>query len=101
MNGYRAEFPDLDADGAAKIDALLATGGWEDTSWHNEPCPRLLCDVFELFIDYADASVREFPEAARFSMHDEGRVVLETDDWADVLAFINDGKRDFPDYQPA
>lgn len=95
MNGYRAEFPDIDADGAAKIDAMLATGGWDDTSWRNEPCPRLTCDVFELFIDYADPALREFPDTDRFSIHDEGEVVLATNEWADVLAFINDGKRDF------
>jgi len=92
---YRTEFPDFDDDGAAKIDSLIATGAWEDTSWGVEDCPQITCDVFVLFVDYADVERREWPDMKRFIIQDEGCAVLETDDWADVLAFIDDGKRDF------
>src|ERR1700759_3198946 len=97
---YRTEFPDFDADGAAKLDSLLANPeAWVDVSWHNDTCPSIMCDVFVLYADYADPTQREFEEAPRFTMHCEDVILLMTDDWADVLAFINDGKRDFPEYR--
>jgi len=67
---YRTEFPDFDADGAAKLDSLIATGSWDDTAWHNEPCPSVTCDVFVLYADYADPDQREFPESPRFTMRE-------------------------------
>jgi hypothetical protein len=92
------QFPDFDAEGAGLAASLIATGAWEDTSWRNDVCPSIQCDVFVLWIDYADRAKREWDNSPRFSMVCEGEPYLETDDWADVLAFINDGRRDFPDY---
>ena len=95
---YRTEFPDFDDDvHPAKAAAL---GFTDDTSWHNDTCPSFTCDVFVLFIDYADLSKREHIEAARFSIQDQGESVLETDDWDDVRAYVEDGRRDFPPYAP-
>lgn len=94
---YATEFPAWADD--AECAHMAAREGWEDSSWHNDTCPSFTCDVFVLFIDHADRASREFPEAPRFSLTDEGRTVLETDSWADVLAFMDDGKRDFPEYE--
>lgn len=99
---YATEFPDFDADGAAKIDSLVATGAWEDKSWHNDSCPSVMCDVVEIYIDYLDDDKREFraedlggTPSPRFTIFCEGDEVASVNDWADVLAYINDGKRDF------
>lgn len=95
---YRTEFPDFDFE----VPAMIAANpdAWEDTSWQNDSCPSFTCDVFVLWIDYTDPAKREFPLAPQFSMHCEGESMLETDSWEDVRAFIEDGKRDFPEYQP-
>lgn len=92
--GWREEFPDYPA---ADMPEIL--DGFEDSSWANDVCPSFTCDVFVLWIDYAERAKREFPDWARFTMTCEGATYLETDDWADVLAFVNDGRRDFLPYQ--
>jgi hypothetical protein len=89
---WKVEFPDFDDEPPA---AWLAEHSFEDVSWHNDVCPSWLCDVFTLYVDYADPEKRDHPEAARFSLHDEERTVLTTDEWLDVRAFVEDGKRVF------
>lgn len=91
---YADEFPDMANDTACATMASRADA-WEDTSWGCDMMPSFTCDVFVVWIDREDASQREFPEMKRFGITDEGRSVLVTDDFADVLAFIDDGKRDF------
>lgn len=96
---YETAFPDFDdRDHAVAAMAL----GFDDKSWQNDSCPSFVCDVFEIYIDYADVSLREFPEAngPRFTMYCEGDPMVETNDWADIVAFVRDGKRDFPEYSP-
>lgn len=88
----REHFPNFDFE----VPALVSQSeGWEDISWGNDACPSFECDVFILFVDYADRMKREFPLSKQFSMHCEGEVMLETDSWEDIRAFIEDGKRHF------
>lgn len=97
---YQTEFPDFANDTAC---AALAgrSDAWEDTSWGAEACPSFTCDVFVVWCDNPVAAEREFPEMARFCITCEGEEMLQSDDWADVLAFIDDGRRDFAAYAPA
>lgn len=89
---YLVEFPDFDdAEHAEKAIAL----GFEDQSWHQNDMPTFICDVFEIGINFVDPARREQQEARRFFMIEEGDVVLATDDWADIEAFVLEGKRDF------
>lgn len=94
---YAVEFPAFAADVhcaqmAARADA------WEDTSWRNDACPSFTCDVFVLYIDAENRWDREFPQCARFVMKCEDEVYLETENWSDVLAFMDEGERFFPEY---
>lgn len=97
---YRDEFPDFDFEVPACV-----TGDWDfaDQSWKNDQCPSFVCDVFVLFIDYTDVTKREFPTAPQFSMHCEDEVMLVTNNWEDIRAFVEDGKRHFdePEDRPA
>ena len=75
---------------------MPAHGDFVDTSWHNDACPSITSDALGLhiWIDYADKSVREFEDGLRFivARQDDGVVIdetiLETDDWDEVLAVI-------------
>lgn len=93
---YLREFPDF-----GLLDVALPEG-FEDQSHHESTCPSfaLAADdtdatgVFRLTlsIDYADPSKREFDEPGRFRLY-EGEIshqtcVVLTDDWTDVLQFI-------------
>lgn len=75
--------------------------GWQDSSWHNDICPKLRLDVGDKQIDYciwiecADKERREFPEVARYiiNVYDwngntDGVTLLETDSWPEVLAYV-------------
>lgn len=84
---YKTEFPDfvLDVD---------IPEGFEDTSYRNNSCPSWTKGDLTIFVDYADASLREFPEFNRFNVQrfneaaDSYEDVINTDDWQDVLAAI-------------
>jgi hypothetical protein len=91
---YQTEFPEM-ADDTACATLAGRADAWEDTSWANDQCPSFTCDVFVVWCQPEKAEDREFPDMKRFGITDEGRSVLETDDFADVLAFTDDGKRDF------
>ena len=93
----RDAFPRFDFEVPAVV-----TGAWGfgDTSWRNDACPSFDCDVFVLWIDYSDPLLRELPGGPQFVMHDEGVTVLQTDSWDDVRAFVEDGKRHFPEWSP-
>jgi hypothetical protein len=87
------EFPDFPA---ADMPAMPAHGDFVDTSWHNDACPSIASDALGLrvWIDFADRSVREIEDGPRFivARQDDGVVtgeaILETDDWDEVLAVI-------------
>jgi hypothetical protein len=71
-----------------------------DTSWHNDACPSFASDALGLhiWIDYADKSVREFENGPRFIVVrlsegiKTGHTVIETNDWNEVLAVIEQEK---------
>lgn len=56
---YQKFFPDFDR--ADEID-LLVTAGWKDESWRNDHMPRVHCGDACIWIEWADANRREFPE---------------------------------------
>jgi hypothetical protein len=64
---FASEFPDFDRIECA---AMLIAAGWQDRSWHNEPCPSFVAGGAVMFVDYAAPEFREFPESeAVFSLH--------------------------------
>jgi len=96
---YRTEFPDFDP-----ADMPAIPEGFEDTSWGVENCPSIGKGDVRVFIDYADASKREFPEVSRFSVHKDGELVIDSDDWNAILTTLAEidalqGKRMFRVYQ--
>ena len=87
---FKTEFPDFPA---ADMPAIPA--GWTDQSWHNDACPSFNTGSgMVVFIDFADPTLKEFEDTKRFTVHsdpekaDSNDVLFETDDWAEVLAFI-------------
>jgi hypothetical protein len=89
---WKEEFPDFpDADMPPLVEGL------EDISWHNDVCPSFSSEALGvyLFVDYANAARREFPEGPRFRLSEyvgegegPGNEIVETDDWDEVLAAI-------------
>jgi hypothetical protein len=86
---YREQFPDFDP---ATMPAIPAE--WQDTSWHNDACPSFRIGNGKMvFIDHADPAQREFA-VTRFSVqadpevHNSNDVLLDTDDWSDVLEAV-------------
>lgn len=93
---YRTEFPDFDPATMPTIPAAFV-----DVSWRQDTCPHFIDPwrSLSLFIDYADADRREFPETPRFGLYsqplnecggatDVGLQVelVLTDDWAEIMA---------------
>ena len=81
---YQSEFPNF--DDAASCARLLSLG-FADMSWRNDACPVFERDGIALYVDYADASLSEFPnrDAARFTVLYEGNtqaVSFADLDWA-------------------
>jgi hypothetical protein len=93
IGNHREAFPDFD-------DELPEIDGFVDMSWHNEPCPCLINEDLHLrlFVDYYDASKREFDGLARYSLQqldDDNQVtdlpsLAETDNLDDVLGKIDE-----------
>lgn len=91
---YLKEFPDL-AGPMPEADHLIAAG-WDDQSWHNDACPSFVspCETMRLWVEFPNEAMRDNPE--RFCLtawdadadHSEHAVLLVTDNWAEVLAFI-------------
>lgn len=85
---YLTEFPDFDP---ATMPAIPA--GFDDVSWHNDACPSFLNEALGLiiFVDFADADKREFPETERFTLGrwdngNTGNDVCSSDDWGVITA---------------
>jgi hypothetical protein len=95
MTTWRTEFPDFPEADMPAIPADFA-----DTSWHNNACPSFTSDAAELtlWIDYADVSMREHGPGHRFQLEPRRDGVeitgdgFSSDDWAAVLAFIDDNR---------
>lgn len=93
MQSFTKEFPDFPA---TDVPNLPAEYDFVDTSWHNDACPSFTSDKLglTLFIDFADASQREHPEAPRYSLQAQeagvevGGGSVDTDDLAVVLAAL-------------
>lgn len=99
---YSVEFPDFPAS-----DLPALPSGFTDTSWCNDVCPSFWWPALgvAVYVDYSDLTLREFQGAEagkRFGLFatgpDGGRataagdnsdLVVNSDDWADVLAVLN------------
>ena len=88
---YQTEFPDFPATDMPTIPA-----GWTDTSWHNDACPSFnVGNGMVVFIDFADSSLKEFEDTKRFTVHadpevhNHNDVLMDTDDWSELLAFVS------------
>lgn len=97
MTTFREEFPDFPA-----ADMPQLPEGFIDTSWHNNTCPSFTSDELglEVWVDYLDPSQREYgPKYPRFNVSPQDHGVecsgdsLQTDDWVEVLAFIEDRRK--------
>jgi len=86
-----AAFPDYPV---ASLPALPA--GFVDSSWHNDACPSMTPtdESLVVFVDYPDEAERELSGVKRFSVQtliDDTagpHELINTDDWAEVLATI-------------
>lgn len=83
---WKEEFPDFDH-------MPDIPENWTDISWHNDTCPSFECGKLRIFVDYEDESLREFA-CTRFSVINETddateqMIVLDSDDWSEVLKFV-------------
>lgn len=89
---FTTEFPDFPPEAMPAIPA-----GWKDQSWHNDACPCFNTGKGTLvYVDYADAETREFPDCERFTViadpevHNHNETLFSSDDWAAILAHVND-----------
>lgn len=91
---YKTEFPGF------KLDVPIPAG-FTDNSWHNNAMPcwvRELPDdrMMVLWIDYADASLRDHPNNARFVLHVTDSSLTDiyenfaSDNYEDVLNCLSD-----------
>jgi hypothetical protein len=79
-------FPDFD-------DTLPTIDGFVDSSWGNDACPSIYSETLGLMIycDYVDESKREgYNSRYTINLDDCTEALLETDDLAEVLAFVAD-----------
>lgn len=84
------------------ISARLSDGTLRDLSWRNDGCPAFCRtedyaiidargsadDIRVLWCDYADISLREFPETRRFRVYIDGVSLIETDDIAEAMRVL-------------
>lgn len=93
MAPFHTEFPDfLEADWPT----MPPVGDFVDVSWRNDMCPSIASDRLQLqvWIDFLNPTDREFFDSPRFRVEPQICGIeatgesLETDDWAEVLAFI-------------
>lgn len=87
----REEFPDYPVASLPDVPA-----DWAETSWHNDVSPSFEApNGCRIFIAYPDKADREFPEMPRFCVlapdteEGSGETVIESDDWAAVLAAVD------------
>ena len=91
-----SQFPDY------PIASLPALWDWEDVSWHNDTCPSFRKGDLQVWVDWPDPRERENFDGRRFvlcRLDAEGclpvdnATILETDSWAEVLAFVQGYQR--------
>ena len=91
IHQYQAAFPDYPPADMPALPYLF-----DDSSWKNDVCPSYSSDAFNLriWIDYVDPAQREVDQDNRFIVSDleddtgSHDVLLQTDDWSEVLAFV-------------
>jgi len=102
-------------DGQAKnwegFDAPDLPPGWTDSSWHNELCPCYQVGLLHIWLDHPDQTERcdglgadpdfdfrrfgvvimylDSDHSPQMNYPSTGPVAFESDDWAEVLAFID------------
>jgi hypothetical protein len=90
----KTEFPDYDP---ATLPAIPE--GWVDSSYCNDVCPSWTTAdrLWQIWIDYADPSEREFTDARRYTakpLDSDGCIINDyvcgehTDDWSVILRAI-------------
>lgn len=92
---YQKEFPDFPPD-----DMPALPEGFEDTSWHQDICPSYSDGMTLIYIDYRDFALREFEgtyprfnvQPMRDGIEVTGDGGLQTDDWEEVLAYIENAR---------
>lgn len=88
MMNFKTEFPDF-----PDADMPPMPPGFTDSSWHNNSCPSYWSNAkgLTIFIDYVDVEKREIQQPGpRFSVIDsECDDVVESDDWAVILAAVD------------
>lgn len=91
---FKTEFPDF-----PEADMPPLPCGFDDSSWHNDMCPSYINEMLGLriFIDYPNIYDREIQKhAERFIVYalDENEQpnedLLATDDWTEVLTFVEE-----------
>lgn len=92
MADYRKEFPDF-----PEADMPAIPEGFADSSWHNDSSPSFTSEALGLriWIDFADPEQRDIREGCRFGLEpsdnlDEITDPIATDDWAVILAAVED-----------
>lgn len=94
---FRTEFPAFPANA---IPSTVFGEGWTDVSFRNDVCPTFEIDDVTVFVDWPNASDREYPELPRYRAYvsDDIRTdpkwvgeMCESDTWSDILTFIAGG----------
>ena len=68
---------------------------WENVSYGNDTCPSFEFKGYQIFIDNENPTEREIQGGKRFVIIDSdrygyGETLLETDNFSEVLGFVND-----------
>jgi hypothetical protein len=79
-------FPEYDT---ATLPLIPAT--WEDISWRNDVCPSWQSNGYQIFVNFENPDDREYSGGERFLVSDitTNEVYLMTDDWNEVLTFVD------------
>lgn len=90
---FRTEHPQYPVDA---LPPEVLTAAFADESWHNEACPRFVhvASGLSVFVDWPELEDRECG-GNRFSVGEwtEDGYPFESDNWADVLQYLNNGAR--------
>ena len=65
--------------------------GWVDTSWRHDVCPSWQSNGYQIFVNFENPDDREYSGGERFLASDitTNEVYLMTDDWNEVLTFVD------------
>lgn len=94
---HETDFPGFAGD-------IAIPAGFRDISFGNDATPTFACEALEccLAVDHPDPDEREYPDGQRFMLlafgadgqhPDEPEVLFETDDWAELEAWIEARRR--------